>query len=141
MFADAYEEVLRENPFPVVCGRVCNHPCEGRCRRTQLDEPIAIRQLKRFASDYAMSSDTVPAPAKKKATGKKVAIIGSGPAGLTAAHYLAIQGHQVTVYEALPVAGGMLAVGIPPYRLPKDALNRDIDAIRKLGVDIETGSR
>ena len=139
-FAEAYEEILRENPLPVVCGRVCNHPCESRCRRSQLDEPIAIRDLKRFASDYAVSLNGArPKPSVKPPTGKKVAIVGAGPAGLTAAHYLALQGHSVTVYEALPVAGGMLAVGIPEYRLPKHALNKDIEAIENLGVTIKTG--
>jgi NADH-quinone oxidoreductase subunit F len=140
--AEAYEEVLRENPFPVVCGRVCNHPCERRCRRAQLDEPIAIRELKRFASDYAASlNGTRPMPVRKPSTGKKVGIVGSGPAGLTAAYYLALQGHSVTVFEALPVAGGMLAVGIPDYRLPKDALKRDIEVIANLGVEIRTGTK
>ncbi|MGI6620729.1 MAG: NADH-quinone oxidoreductase subunit NuoF [Bacillota bacterium] len=139
-FDEAYEEILRENPFPVVCGRVCHHPCESRCRRAQLNEPIAIRELKRFASDYALSGNgTRPRPAAKAPTGKKVAIVGAGPAGLTAAYYLALQGHSVTVFEALPVAGGMLAVGIPPYRLPKDALNNDIEVIKSLGVAIRTG--
>ncbi len=139
-FAEAYEEILRENPLPVVCGRVCNHPCESRCRRSQLDEPIAIRDLKRFASDYAVSLNGArPKPSVKPPTGKKVAIVGAGPAGLTAAHYLALQGHSVTIYEALPVAGGMLAVGIPEYRLPKHALNKDIEAIENLGVTIKTG--
>lgn len=139
-FAEAYEEILRENPFPVVCGRVCNHPCESRCRRAQLDEPLAIRELKRFAADYAVSlNGSRPRPEKKPATGKKVAIVGAGPAGLTCAYYLALQGHGVTVFEALPVAGGMLAVGIPSYRLPKDSLRKDIELIESLGVDIRTG--
>ncbi len=139
-FDEAYEEILRENPFPVVCGRVCNHPCESRCRRAQLDEPVAIRELKRFASDYAVSlRSSRPKPAVKAPTGKKVAVVGAGPAGLTAAHYLALQGHAVTVFEALPVAGGMLAVGIPQYRLPKDALNEDIELIKSLGVTVRTG--
>lgn len=141
-FDEAYEEILRENPLPVVCGRVCNHPCESRCRRSQLDEPIAIRELKRFASDYAVSlKDSRPRPDIKAPTGKKVAVVGAGPAGLSAAHYLALQGHLVTIFEALPVAGGMLAVGIPQYRLPKDALNKDIELIKSLGVTIKTGVR
>ncbi len=139
-FTAAYEEVLRENPFTVVCGRVCNHPCESRCRRAQLDEPVAIRELKRFASDYAMGfNGALPRHTLETPTGKKIAIVGSGPAGLTAANYLAMKGHSVTVFEALPVAGGMLQFGIPEYRLPKAALKRDIDVIRSLGVDIRTG--
>lgn len=139
-YQEAYEEILRENPLPVVCGRVCHHPCESRCRRAQLDEPVAIRELKRFASDYGASLDGARrVPAVKPPTGKKVAIVGAGPAGLTAAYYLAMQGHSVTIYEALPVAGGMLAVGIPSYRLPKESLRKDIELIERLGVQIRTG--
>jgi len=139
-FADAYEEIMRENPLPVVCGRVCNHPCESKCRRAQLDDPIAIRELKRFASDYAMSlNGSRPRQQPKAKTGKKVGVVGAGPAGLSASYYLALQGHTVTVYEALPVAGGMLAVGIPEYRLPKEQLAKDIEAIRSMGVEIRTG--
>lgn len=139
---EAYEEIMRENPFPSVCGRVCNHPCESRCRRNQLDEPVAIRELKRFAADYAAGlNGSRPRPIRKPLTGRKVAIAGSGPAGLTAAYYLALQGHSVTVYEALPVAGGMLAVGIPEYRLPKRVLEQEIEFIQSMGVVIKTGVR
>ncbi len=139
-FADSYAEIMRENPLPVVCGRVCNHPCEAKCRRAQLDDPIAIRELKRFASDYATSlNGSRPREKCKEATGKSVGVVGAGPAGLSAAYYLALQGHSVTIYEALPVAGGMLAVGIPEYRLPKKNLAQDIETIRLLGVEIKTG--
>lgn len=141
-FQEAYEEVYRENPFPVVCGRVCNHPCEARCRRAQLDEPVAIRELKRFASDFAVGPNGAkPKTLMAPPTGNKVAIIGSGPAGLTAANYLALKGHSVTVFEALPVAGGMLQYGIPEYRLPKASLKKDIEVIQGLGVQIRTGVR
>ncbi len=137
---EAYEEIMRENPFPSVCGRVCHHPCESRCRRNQLDEPVAIRELKRFAADYALGlNGKRPRPLRKPHTGKKVAVVGSGPAGLTAAYYLALQGHFVTVYEALPVAGGMLVAGIPDYRLPKRVIEQEIDCIRDAGVSIKTG--
>ncbi len=139
-YADAYQEVMRENPLPVVCGRVCNHPCESRCRRNQLDQPVAIRELKRFAADYAAGlNGKRPRVERKLSTGKSVGIVGAGPAGLTAAYYLALQGHDVTIYEALPVKGGMLAVGIPEYRLPKAHLARDIEIIEGLGVKIKTG--
>jgi len=136
----AYETIRNDNPFPLVCGRVCHHPCEGKCRRSQLDQPLAIRALKRYASDYMLSKYTeIPAVKTKAPKPEKVAVIGSGPAGLTCAHYLAKQGYKVTVFEALPVAGGMMAVGIPEYRLPKKELNAEIDAIRRMGVEIRTG--
>ncbi|MGE5541695.1 MAG: NADH-quinone oxidoreductase subunit NuoF, partial [Bacillota bacterium] len=141
-YADAYLTVKRDNPLPLVCGRVCDHPCEGKCRRAQIDQPIAIRTLKRFAADWELEhKGELPTFTRAESTGKKVAIVGSGPAGLTAAHYLALKGHQVTVFEALPVAGGMLAVGIPEYRLPKKLLAAEIESIRHLGVEIKTGVR
>jgi NADH-quinone oxidoreductase subunit F len=140
-FAEAYLMVKEENPFPLVCGRVCNHPCEAKCRRAQIDEPLAIRSLKRFAGDWALAQGDLPSPRRDEPTGKKVAIIGSGPAGLSAAYYLALKGHEVTVFEALPVAGGMMAVGIPEYRLPKEQLKQEIRSIERLGVKIITNTR
>ncbi len=141
-FGDAYLEVMRSNPFPVVCGRVCDHPCEAKCRRGQLDQAVAIRALKRYASDWAMAHrDRLPAQAVKPQRGTKVAVIGAGPAGLSAAFYLQKAGHEVTVFEALPVAGGMMAVGIPEYRLPKDVLAQEIDLIKSLGVKIKLNTR
>ncbi|MDN5347419.1 MAG: NADH-quinone oxidoreductase subunit [Clostridia bacterium] len=140
-FTEAYETIVRENPFPVVCGRVCHHPCEGKCNRGKLDQPLAIRQLKRFVADYALSlNGSRPVPQVQPPNGKRVAIIGSGPAGLTAAYYLALKGYGVTVFEALPVAGGMMAVGIPEYRLPKKTLQAEIDTILQVGVEIKTGT-
>jgi len=133
--------VIRERiPFPSVCGYVCIHPCETRCRRGLLDEAIGIRVLKRFAVDsdngmWKQNSKIAPA------TDKKVAVVGSGPAGLTAAFYLAKLGHKVTVFESLPEAGGMMRVAIPDYRLPKDMLKRDIDEIEAAGVDIKTNTK
>ncbi len=140
-FYAAYETITEKNPFPVVCGRVCHHPCESRCRREQIDEPLAIRLLKRFASDCASELLAQGQTRQLRAVpdGKKVAVIGAGPAGLTAAFYLSKKGYRVTVFEALPVAGGMLAVGIPDYRLPKEALNTDLEAIKQNGVEIKTG--
>ncbi|MDP2857540.1 MAG: NAD(P)-binding protein [Bacillota bacterium] len=141
-FGEAYLEVRRNNPFPVVCGRVCDHPCEAKCRRGQLDQPVAIRALKRYASDWAMCNpEKLPAQSVKPLRGTKVAVIGSGPAGLSAAFYLQKAGHEVTVFEALPVAGGMMAVGIPEYRLPKDALAQEIGLIEALGVKIKLNTR
>jgi NADH-quinone oxidoreductase subunit F len=133
--------VIREKiPFPAVCGLVCFHPCEAKCRRAQLDEVIAIRALKRFAAEH----DTGEWKQRIKiapATGKRVAIIGSGPAGLTAAYYLARLGHSVTVFEALPEPGGMMMVAIPDYRLPKDILRAEIKEIEDAGVEIRTNAR
>jgi NADH-quinone oxidoreductase subunit F len=133
--------VIREKiPFPSVCGYVCIHPCESKCRRALLDEAVSIRALKRFAADNA-GKDTAE-PVVAPASGKRVAVIGSGPAGLTAAYYLAkLGGHAVTVFEALPEAGGMMRVGIPRYRLPADVLDAEIEAIRRVGVEIKTNSR
>jgi len=137
-FADALDVIRRRNPFASVCGRACHHPCEMYCRRGDVDEPVAIRHLKRFVSDRA--KDARPPKWQGPRRGK-VAIIGAGPAGLTAAYFLAISGREVKVFESLPVAGGMLAVGVPEYRLPRAALNRDIDYIRRAGVEIELGRR
>jgi NADH-quinone oxidoreductase subunit F len=140
-FAEAYEVIRRENPFPVVCGRVCHHPCEGKCNRDKMDQAVAIRELKRFAADYALSlNGQRPRPVVSPPNGKKVAVVGAGPAGLTAAYYLALKGYAVTVFEALPVAGGMMAVGIPEYRLPKKTLAQEIETITELGVEIRTNT-
>ncbi len=137
-YQDAVRLIKEKNPFPAVCGRVCTHPCEAKCRRAQVDEAIAICELKRFAADWELSN---PLPVEKPAVPRdaKVAVVGSGPAGLTAAYYLARLGYGVTVFEALPEAGGMLRVGIPGYRLPKDVLDAEILDIVRLGVDIRTG--
>ncbi len=135
-FAEAYSLIKQRNPFPLVCGRVCNHPCEGKCRRGQVDEPVAIRDLKRFAADYAFELGLEYTPEVKERREESVAIIGAGPAGLSAAWDLAMEGYQVTVFEALPVAGGMLAVGIPDYRLPNDILKSEVETVARLGVDI-----
>ncbi len=130
--------VIRESmPFPGVCGYACLHPCELKCARTQYDEPVGIRLLKRAA--YEMGSlDLLPEPEALPPTGKKVAVIGAGPCGLSAAYYLARQGHKVTVYEARPLAGGMLRYAIPAFRLPREVIEQEIAWILLTGVEIKT---
>ncbi|HCI79358.1 MAG TPA: hypothetical protein DHW02_06695 [Ktedonobacter sp.] len=134
-----YDEALQvasePNPFPSICGRVCTAPCEDVCRRGEFDAPVAIRDLKRFATEHGKPLKRTVSPPEKRYM-ERVAIVGAGPTGLSAAYYLARRGYQVTVYDAMPVAGGMMAIGIPDYRLPRTELNRDIDAIRELGVEI-----
>jgi len=139
-FKQALELVKRNLPFPGVLGRVCTHPCEAACNRGQIDEPIAICSLKRFVADYEMRAgeeEITPAPRTKE---ERVAVIGSGPAGLTAARDLIKMGYGVTVFEALPIPGGMLAVGIPEYRLPKEIVRKEIEAIQKLGIELRLNS-
>lgn len=130
----ALQLILEENPFPAVCGRVCYHPCESVCNRSDFDDPIAIHTLERIAGDQTLQNRTLEKT--RPASGKSVAIIGSGPSGLTAAYHLARMGHQTTVYEALEKPGGLLRYGIPEYRLPKVILDREIDAIVSNGVEI-----
>jgi NADH-quinone oxidoreductase subunit F len=138
-FDKAYDIILKDNPLLNVCARVCHHPCETKCRAGQGGKPIAIRALKRAAIEY--SNGRKRATKKQKPSGVKVAIIGSGPSGLMAAHDLAHRGYAPTIFEALPVAGGMLAVAIPAYRLPRKTLKEDIDRIINSGVEIKTGQK
>ena len=135
-YADAIRLIRKDNPFPCTCGFICEHPCEARCRRNMVDDAINIRGLKRVAADFA---GKVPAPACGPSTGKKIAVVGGGPSGLSAAYYLQLMGHQVTVYEMLPKLGGMLRYGIPNYRLPKERLEEDIDAVLETGVEVKYG--
>jgi heterodisulfide reductase subunit A-like polyferredoxin len=138
-----YEEALKlfkeAHPFPAICGRVCHHPCEEICTRGDVDEPIAIQYLHRFLSDYEFHSKSRYIPEVSEKREEKVAVIGAGPAGLTAAYYLAKDGFSVTVFEKLPVPGGMMAVGIPEYRLPRDIIAEEIRIIQEMGVEIQTG--
>jgi heterodisulfide reductase subunit A len=137
-FQEALDLVRETVPFAGTLGRICYHPCEVVCKRQEVEQPLAICALKRFVYD-ACSGGELPEPAERVYK-EQVAIVGAGPAGLTAAYHLARLGYGVTVYEALPVAGGMLAVGIPEYRLPRDVLNHEIDLIRALGVEIQLGT-
>jgi NADH-quinone oxidoreductase subunit F len=136
--AEAAEVIRERNPFPSVCGRICHHPCESRCRRGEIEEPVAIRALKRFAADWSFDHprpDPEPFPLRWT---EKVAVVGGGPAGLTCAYHLRRLGYGATVLEALGVAGGMLRIGVPQFRLPADVVQRDIDYIVKRGVEIRT---
>jgi NADH-quinone oxidoreductase subunit F len=137
-FRGALATIKATIPFAAVCGRVCHHPCESKCSRGQLDEPLAVAALKRFVGDY-LADHEVARPVPPPANGRRAAVVGGGPAGLSAAWELARRGYRVKLYEALPVLGGMLAVGIPEYRLPKKVLAREIEDILALGVEVETG--
>ena len=137
-YQDAIRLIRKDNPFPTTCGFICEHPCEARCRRNIVDDAINIRGLKRMAADLA---GKVEPPVCQPATGKRVAIVGGGPGGLSAAYYLQLMGHQVVVYEMHPRLGGMLRYGIPNYRLPKNRLDDDIDAILATGVQVKHGLR
>jgi len=140
-FEEALNIIRKDNPLPSVCGRVCHHPCETVCRAAEIGEPIAIRSLKRFIMDWAIEIGYKPPEEQEKPKKKnKVAVIGAGPAGLTAGYYLNKKGYPVTIFESLPVAGGMLITGIPEHRLPKRKLNYDIENILKSGVTIKTNT-
>ena len=134
--ADAVRLIRKDNPFPTACAYICEHPCEARCRRRMIDDAINIRGLKRYAVDNA---GDVPQPECAPATGKKVAIIGGGPSGLSCAYYLALMGHKVTVFEEKKKLGGMLRYGIPSYRFPREKLDAEIASILSLGIEAKTG--
>lgn len=142
-YVEATALIKEKLPLPQIIGRVCPRPCESVCRRSQVDEeqPVAICSLKRFASDWARESGEATQPKPKPATGKKVAVIGAGPAGLTNAYYLALEGHKVTLLEAQEEAGGMLRYGIPPYRLPNKVLDDEVNDILALGVELKVNQR
>lgn len=133
--ADAVRLIRKDNPFPVACAYICEHPCEARCRRNMIDDAINIRGLKRYAVDTA---GDVPQPACAASTGKKVAVIGGGPSGLSCAYYLALMGHKVTVFEERHKLGGMLRYGIPSYRFPRHLLDAEIESILSLGIEAHT---
>ena len=134
--ADAIRLIRKDNPFPTACAYICEHPCEARCRRRMVDDAINIRGLKRYAVDHA---GDVPNPPCAPPTGKKVAVIGGGPSGLSCAYYLALMGHSVTIYEERKQLGGMLRYGIPSYRFPRELLDQEIESILSTGIQVYTG--
>jgi len=139
-FKEALALIRKNNPLPAICGRVCTHPCETTCTRNKVDDPINIMSLKRFVSDWEYSQADAELPAVAEKREEKVAVVGAGPAGLSAAYYLACEGYPVTIFEALPDPGGMMFWGIPDYRLPREILNKDISYIQRLGVEIKTNT-
>jgi len=138
-FAEAFKVIMKDNPLPSVCGRVCHHPCEKVCRAGEMGDPISIRGLKRFVVDWAQKNGVRYVPEPVKQDRERIAIVGAGPAGLTAAYCLARKGFRPTVFEALPVPGGMLAVGIPGHRLPQEIMDAEIGRLKDAGVEIRTG--
>ncbi len=138
-YDDAVKLIRKDNPFPTACALICEHPCEKRCRRKMIDDSVNIRALKRYVVDNA-SADSVPTPECGPSTGKRVAVIGSGPSGLTAAYFLQLMGHQCTVFEEKDKLGGMLRYGIPNYRFPRERLQEDIDAILSTGIEVRTNT-
>jgi NADH-quinone oxidoreductase subunit F len=144
---DAFESVIMDNPLPASTGRVCQHPCESRCRRQSVDEPVNMREVHRVIADSILLTDKFDAMAamvvgkRRTATGKRIAVVGAGPAGLTASFYLALLGHTVEVHESHSEPGGMLRFALPGYRLPRDVLDREIEIIRRLGVQFVLNSR
>ncbi|MBN2286445.1 MAG: NADH-quinone oxidoreductase subunit NuoF [Tissierellales bacterium] len=135
-FREAYQLIRKDNPFPAICGRVCTHPCESKCRRGQLDEPVSISDLKRYVSDYVMNHEEPYMDLVFPKKNKSIGIIGAGPSGLTCGYYLARLGYHVEIFEAQPVSGGVLAFGIPEYRLPNHILEYEINLIKQTGVII-----
>ncbi len=136
---DAIRLIRKDNPFPTACALICEHPCEARCRRMMIDDAVNIRGLKRYVVDNA-SADSISTPPCNPSTGKKVAVVGSGPSGLTAAYFLQLMGHQVTVFEEKAKLGGMLRYGIPNYRFPRERLEQDLAAILSTGIEVKTNS-
>jgi len=140
-FDRALRVVMETNPLPGICGRVCTHPCEAECRRAEVDAPVAIRLLKRFIADYSLRRGAFPASTEKPKREQRVAVVGSGPAGITAANDLARLGYAVTVFEALSKPGGMLRVGIPSFRLPNEIIDHEIGLVANAGAGIQTNAR
>ncbi len=138
-YREALELIKEENPFPAVCGRICPRNCESACTRADIDDPIAIDDIKKFIAEQELKSEHRFVPQKKGQYNQKIAVIGAGPAGLSCAYYLAVKGYPVTVFEKEEILGGMLTLGIPPYRLGREVVNAEIDILKELGVVFKTG--
>ena len=138
-YHEALQLIKEASPFPSICGRVCHHPCESNCSRSQIDESVAAHSIERFLADLDLNAKTRYKPEIKARREEKVAIVGSGPAGLTCAYYLVREGYAVTVFEKADRPGGMLTLAIPSYRLPRKIVDSEIELIRGLGVTLKTG--
>lgn len=138
-YREALELIKKENPFPAICGRICPRKCETACTRGDLDEPLAVDEIKKFIADQELNSENRFIPEKRALKPEKIAVIGAGPAGLSCAYFLAVDGYQVTVFEKEKILGGMLTLGIPSYRLGREVINAEIDILKELGVEFKTG--
>jgi len=138
-FKEALKVMKDDNPLPAICGRVCDHPCESKCNRGEIDEPVAINAIKRLVADLDLKEDTRYVPEVKDKKEEKIAVVGSGPAGLSCAYFLAREGYAVTIFEKAPLLGGMLTFGIPSYRLPRNLIEAEIKVIQDMGVAMKTG--
>ena len=139
-FESAWRQIMLDNPLPAVMGRACFHPCQTACNRSTVDEAVGINAVERYLGDRAVAQGWKP-PTPMPATGQRVMVVGSGPGGLSAAYHLRLMGHSVVIFEAAPLAGGMMRYGIPSYRLPRDIVSAEIDRILELGVEIRCGQR
>ncbi|MEG0153705.1 MAG: FAD-dependent oxidoreductase, partial [Cellulosilyticaceae bacterium] len=138
-YKEALELIKKENPFPAICGRICPRKCESACTRGDIDSPIAIDEIKKFIAEQDLNEEHRFIPKKRHDYGKKIAVIGGGPAGLSCAYYLSIDGYKVTVFEKEKALGGMLTLGIPSFRLEKEVVNAEIEILRQMGVEFKTG--
>ncbi len=138
-YREALELIKKENPFPAICGRICPRKCESACTRSDVDEPLAIDEIKKFIADQDLKEEHRFVPERKDNRPEKIAVIGAGPAGLSCAYFLAVDGYKVTVFEKERKLGGMLTLGIPSFRLGKEVVNAEIDILKELGVEFKTG--